>query len=72
MNKKSYIILGIIAGLGFFVVGFDQGHIYNTIYGEQAFIDLYIHEMTHDMRHYAGFDCHDKIHNETVWGEDYG
>lgn len=66
MNKKSYIILGVIAGLGFFVVGFDQGHILSTIYGEQAFTDLYIHELTHDMRHAAGFGCDDKNHNETI------
>ena len=40
------------------VVGFDQGHIFSLVYGEQAFIDLTIHELTHDMRHAAGFPCH--------------
>ncbi|MFB5606478.1 MAG: CbtB-domain containing protein, partial [Candidatus Nitrosomaritimum yanchengensis] len=37
---------------------FDQGHIFSLVYGEQAFTDLYIHELTHDMRHAAGFPCH--------------
>ena len=41
-----------------FVVGFDQGHIFSLVYGEEAFQDLYIHELTHDMRHAAGFPCH--------------
>ena len=45
-------------GFGLFVVGFDQGHIFSLVYGEQAFVDLTIHELTHDMRHAAGFPCH--------------
>jgi len=28
------------------------------IQGEQAFIDQFLHELTHDMRHAAGFPCH--------------
>jgi len=51
-------ILAIIFAGGLFVVGFDQGHIFSIVYGEQAFEDLYIHELTHDMRHAAGFPCH--------------
>jgi hypothetical protein len=50
--------LAIIFVLGLFVVGFDQGHLFSVIIGEQAFEDLYIHELTHDMRHAAGFPCH--------------
>ncbi len=50
--------LAIIFGIGLFVVGFDQGHIFSIAFGEQAFEDLYIHELTHDMRHAAGFPCH--------------
>lgn len=52
------IILAIIFAFGLFFVGFDQGHIFSLVYGEQAFQDLYIHELTHDMRHAAGFPCH--------------
>jgi cobalt transporter subunit CbtB len=26
--------------------------------GEQAFDEMFIHELTHDMRHAAGFPCH--------------
>ena len=50
--------LAIVFAAGLFVVGFDQGHIFSLVYGEQAFVDLAIHELTHDMRHAAGFPCH--------------
>ena len=58
VSKLAIIVLGVIFAAGLFVVGFDQGHIFSVVYGEQAFIDLYIHELTHDMRHAAGFPCH--------------
>ena len=51
-------VLALIFAFGLFVVGFDQGHIFSIVFGEQAFEDLYIHELTHDMRHAAGFPCH--------------
>ncbi len=51
-------LLAVIFVLGVFVVGFDQGHIFSIVLGEQAYEDLYIHELTHDMRHAAGFPCH--------------
>ena len=44
--------------VGLFVVGFDQGQIFSIIYGESAFADQFLHELTHDMRHAAGFPCH--------------
>tara|TARA_Y100001949_G_scaffold84368_1_gene71271 strand:- start:324 stop:536 length:213 start_codon:yes stop_codon:yes gene_type:complete len=44
--------------VGLFVVGFDQGHIFSMINGESAFVDQFLHELTHDMRHTAGFPCH--------------
>ncbi len=50
--------LAIIFAFGLFVVGYDQGHLFSVIIGEQAFEELYIHELTHDMRHSAGFPCH--------------
>jgi len=51
-------ILAIIFAFGLFFVGYDQGHLFSMVLGEQAFEDLYIHELTHDMRHAAGFPCH--------------
>lgn len=51
-------ILAIIFAFGLFFVGYDQGHIFSIVLGEEAFEDLYIHELTHDMRHAAGFPCH--------------
>ena len=54
----AIIALAFVFAGGLFVVGFDQGHIFSIVYGEQAFEDLYIHELTHDMRHAAGFPCH--------------
>jgi uncharacterized membrane protein SpoIIM required for sporulation len=51
-------LLAIIFTVGLFVVGYDQGHIFSIVLGEQAYDDLYIHELTHDMRHAAGFPCH--------------
>jgi high-affinity nickel permease len=63
VSKSGVPIIAIVAlafvfAAGLFLVGFDQGHIFSIAYGEQAFEDLYIHELTHDMRHAAGFPCH--------------
>ena len=58
MSKIAIAILAIVGGLGLFIVGFDQGHIFSIIMGEQAFDEMFIHELTHDMRHAAGFPCH--------------
>ncbi|WP_299290412.1 CbtB-domain containing protein [Nitrosopumilus sp.] len=63
ISKSSTPILGIVVlaaifVAGLFVVGYDQGHTFSVVLGEQAFEDLYIHELTHDMRHAAGFPCH--------------
>jgi cobalt transporter subunit CbtB len=54
----AIIALAIIFAVGLFVVGYDQGHIFSVVLGESAYEDLYIHELTHDMRHAAGFPCH--------------
>jgi len=58
VSKLAIVALALVFVAGLFVVGFDQGHIFSLVYGEQAFTDLYIHELTHDMRHAAGFPCH--------------
>ena len=54
----AIVALAILFVVGLFVVGFDQGHIFSLVYGEDAFQNMYIHELTHDMRHAAGFPCH--------------
>lgn len=54
----AILLLAVIFATGLFVVGYDQGHIFSVVLGEQAYDDLYIHELTHDMRHAAGFPCH--------------
>jgi len=54
----AIVALAIVFAAGLFVVGFDQGHIFSVAFGDQAYVDMYIHELTHDMRHAAGFPCH--------------
>jgi len=56
--KFVLVILVTISIVGFFAVGFDQGHIFSLIYGESSFTEQFLHELTHDMRHAAGFPCH--------------
>jgi len=54
----AIILLAGIFAFGLFVVGYDQGHIFSIVLGEQAFAEQFVHELTHDMRHAAGFPCH--------------
>ena len=56
--KLATGILLAIFGMGLFVVGFDQGHLFSFVEGTKAFDDLYLHELYHDMRHAAGYPCH--------------
>ena len=56
--KSALIVLIVTFSIGLFIVGFDQGHIFSVMYGESAFVDQFLHELTHDMRHAAGFPCH--------------
>jgi hypothetical protein len=58
VSKITILVLALVFGFGLFVVGFDQGHIFSVVMGEQAFDEMLIHELTHDMRHAAGFPCH--------------
>ena len=58
VSKIAILALAIVFAAGLFVVGFDQGHIFSIVMGEQAFDEMLIHELTHDMRHAAGFPCH--------------
>ena len=54
----AIILLAGIFAFGLFVVGYDQGHLFSVVFGEVAFDEMLIHELTHDMRHAAGFPCH--------------
>jgi len=58
VSKLAIIALALVFAVGLFVVGYDQGQIFSVVIGDQAYNDLYIHELTHDMRHAAGFPCH--------------
>ena len=58
VHKLAVGILLVIFGIGLFVIGFDQGHLFSLVEGTNAFDDLYLHELYHDMRHAAGYPCH--------------
>ena len=55
--KVALAILASVFIIGLFIVGFDQGHVFSIIYGESSFTEQFLHELTHDMRHAAGFPC---------------
>lgn len=58
---NSRIAMGFLAAIvlfGIFVVGYDQGQMFSIVQGNEAFDTKYLHEVTHDMRHAAGFPCH--------------
>jgi len=60
-NKPPILAVALLAAVfafGLFMVGYDQGHLFSIVQGAEAYEELYIHEMTHDMRHAAGFPCH--------------
>ena len=54
----AIVALALVFILGLFIVAYDQGHIFSIVQGEQAFTDQFMHELTHDLRHAAGFPCH--------------
>ena len=49
--------MGILI-MGIFVVGYDQGHVFSIVRGQEAFDTKWMHEFYHDMRHASGFPCH--------------
>ncbi len=60
-QETSKIAMGFLAAIvvfGLFVVGYDQGHIFSLVQGNDAFNIKYLHEFTHDIRHASGFPCH--------------
>ena len=54
----AVIILSIVCVFGLFIVAYDNGHIFSIVQGDQAYVDQFLHELTHDIRHAAGFPCH--------------
>ena len=56
--KSAIGLLIFVLFFGLFIVGYDQGQLFSLVQGEQAYNDLWIHELSHDMRHAAGFPCH--------------
>ena len=60
--KLAVLVLAAVFALGIFIVAFENGHIANLVYAEDVLaggIDpMILHELTHDMRHAAGFPCH--------------
>jgi len=54
----AIVVLAFVFIFGLFIVGYDQGHIFSVVQGEQAFVDQFLHEFSHDLRHAAGFPCH--------------
>jgi hypothetical protein len=54
----AVLSLALVFVIGLFIIGYDQGHIFSLIQGEQAFVDKFLHEFAHDIRHAAGFPCH--------------
>ncbi len=56
--RSALIALAAVFVIGVFAMGFDQGHILSVVEGSQAFDTMYLHELSHDVRHAAGFPCH--------------
>lgn len=52
------IALAAMFGLGLFVVGFDNGQIAQALLSGTGADPALLHELTHDLRHAAGFPCH--------------
>ena len=56
--RSLLVVMGAIFIAGVFTLGFDQGHLFSIVQGEAAWDAMYLHELSHDMRHAAGFPCH--------------
>jgi cobalt transporter subunit CbtB len=51
-------LAGLIAAVGLFLLGFDQGQALALFQGDAAYHVNLIHELVHDARHASGFPCH--------------
>lgn len=57
-SRAAIAALVAVFGAGLFAMGIDQGHILSLVEGAPAFDAMYLHELSHDVRHAAGFPCH--------------
>ncbi len=48
----------VVALVGLFLIGLDQGQTLSTVMGQAAYEQNLLHELFHDVRHVAGFMCH--------------
>ena len=56
--KLAIGLLAVVAIFSIYVVGYDQGQLFSLVQGSEAFDTMWLHEITHDIRHAAGFPCH--------------
>ena len=60
-NKTPIIAVGILMGIalfGLFSVGYDTGQLFSIVQGKDAYANMVLHELVHDIRHESGFPCH--------------
>lgn len=60
VRRGNFLWLGaylLVPVLLTFIVGYDQGHILEAGMGMESGVNR-LHELSHDMRHAAGFMCH--------------
>ncbi len=60
-NNSPILAIGIliaVALFGIFVTGYDLGHLFSIVQGNDAYGSMWLHEFTHDIRHASGFPCH--------------
>jgi small-conductance mechanosensitive channel len=59
-RNTLFILLGalLIFLLFFYLVAIDNGFLLSLVQGQVAYSQNFIHELTHDARHTAGFPCH--------------
>ncbi len=48
----------VVALMGLFLIGLDQGQALSTVMGQAAYEQNLFHELFHDARHALGFICH--------------
>ncbi len=56
--RLAIAVLAIIAIFSIYIVGYDQGQLFSLVQGNEAYNTMWLHEITHDIRHAAGFPCH--------------
>ena len=54
----TLMALALMAALAFNALAFDQGQMLSLAQGDVAYARNFLHALTHDARHVAGFPCH--------------